>query len=148
MTTATPGASHSLIPRQATALWWLKWFGILAAIVIVVSILAKVVGSHVPTGSGFGDKKTIEFEVNTLQDQKLCGVPSGERTYTIPHEVHVLIGATSYNVTSYIRINSTVPKEKLEVKGDCVTVSFAFIKSFKDGAGKSINPQIIPIAFE
>lgn len=90
--------------------------------------------------------KTTELQVNTLQPQKLCGVRPGARTFEIPRQVYVLVEGTNYELTSYIRVDGTLPKENLQVDGDgCVQVSFAFTSDF---LGKPITPQIIPIKFK
>ncbi len=96
--------------------------------------------------------KTVEIEVETLQPQQLCGIRPGERTFSIPQKVFVLIKKSdkemmsNYEVSDYVRVNGTLPKESFVIGNDgCANITFAFSKDFRK---KSILPQVIPIRFE
>jgi len=117
---------------------------------IVALALLAVVGYNYFTGKstlGFGGySKTFEVEVTTLRPHKLCGVPAGEYTFTIPFQRHVMIMGDDYDVTSYVRVNKALPNDAFTVNGDgCVEVSFAFNSR---ALGLPINPQIIAITFK
>lgn len=123
---------------------WIKnllWGGLA---IIAITIIINSFGGG---GSGLsGYSKTFELEVVTLEPHKLCGVPSGKHTFTIPFQRHVKIMGDDYDVTSYIRVNKSLPNEVFEVASDgCVEVSFAFNSLAK---GLSIQPQIIAITFK
>ncbi|MFZ2187070.1 MAG: hypothetical protein WAV46_00340 [Candidatus Moraniibacteriota bacterium] len=94
----------------------------------------------------FSKKKTLELEVSTLEPHKLCGVRPGERKFTIPHQSFILMYGDNYEVTSYIRVNGSLPNESFTVESNgCVQVSFAFNSR---ALGKPIDPQVIQITFK
>lgn len=98
--------------------------------------------------SNFFYSKTLEIEVSSLTPQKLCGVKTGTRKFSIPkgREIEVFIGNEKYDITSGVRVNKTVPGENFEVtdKEGCVEVSFAINEGFQKNA---FVRQIIPIRF-
>lgn len=97
------------------------------------------------TVNNFFYSKTLEVEVSSLTPQKLCGVQSGHRKFTLPNKSYVLINGDNYDVTSFVRVNGILPDETFNVGEDgCVDISFAFPSSTLE---QTITPQVIQIAF-
>ncbi|MDP3957206.1 MAG: hypothetical protein Q8Q10_01770, partial [bacterium] len=148
-------------------LWaWLygvgKWYKLYVLILVLVSLAVGVFGTFAgkptkgghplaPMSSGvkgiaddFFYSKTLEVEVGSLAPHQLCGVRPGKRDFTIPRKQYIFMDGDNYEVTSYVRVNGSLPNESFAVddKG-CVQVSFAFTKR---ALGRTINPQMIQIA--
>ena len=123
---------------------WIKRLLLAGLAIMVIATVAKCSGGST---SGFGGySKTIHVEIATLEETRLCGVQSGERKFTAPKKIPVIIGGNRHDLEEWILINGTVAKERFAVASDgCVTITFALVNSDKK---KPISPQIIPIKFE
>lgn len=100
--------------------------------------------------TGFADdffySKTLELEATTVRPYRLCGVRPGERKFTIPQKQYIFMDGDNVEITSYVRVNGSLPNESFVVNSNgCVEVSFAFTSK---AAGMKISPQVIQIAFK
>lgn len=129
--------------HASKAVWYRRITITILVIGALVSFYKAFGGNEVMEGVTYS--KTMELEVGTLQPHKLCGVQPGNRKFSIPHKNFIRMDGDDYEVTSYIRVNNTLPDESFEVeRSGCVQVSFAFTQR---ALGRSITPQIVRIAF-
>lgn len=128
-----------------------KWYRkITIAVLVIGSIMSlySMLGGHEKMEKMWGNffySKTLEIEVSSLQPQKLCGVQPGHRKFAIPHESYVILNGDNYEITSFVRVNGTLPNQVFSVGDDgCVDISFSFPSSTLE---KTVTPQVIQIAF-
>ncbi len=120
---------------------WLKPLIWVVGIGIIITILT---GKNISGISG--TTKTLELEVSSLQPHQLCGIPPGERKFSVPNKSFVMIDGDDYEINTYVRVNGSLPNESFTVDSSgCATVSFAFTKK---ALGRTINPQILQIALK
>lgn len=153
-------------PSPAASDWQkaLKWAGFMKKGWVIITFIALIIflvgyslfSSSTPSKKSDGSlkemindlryTKTFELEVATLEPHKLCGVRPGERKFTAPKKIPVIIGGNRHDLEEWILVNDTVAKEQFIVADDgCVKITFALVSNDKK---KSIVPQIIPIKFE
>jgi len=122
---------------------------------IVVMALLAVVGYNYFTGKstlGFGGySKTFEVGVRNYNDQKVCGLPSGDgMRFKLPHNVYVMLqNGTSRFINGDILIENTIEGEEFSVKKDgCVTMTLSRMLEFKESSNSTLrDPQRFRIQF-
>lgn len=157
-TTPAPTQTHK--SDLGRALKWVdflkKYWGKILVVILVLWIgysLLPTTGSVSATkksGSSFREfvedvnySRTLELKAASFDPQQLCGVRPGKRVFGIPKIVYVLIEGTNFDLTSFIRVNGTLPGETFLVSDDgCVKISYAL-----DGNAR-FAPQFIRIKFE
>lgn len=124
---------------------WRKGLFTFGVVLIIATISVKLAGGI----SGFGGyTKTLEIEISNFKERELCGIRAGDgMKYKISRPVYVILASgTNSEVTSYIRINDTVPDEEFLVnKKGCVKLSFSYVKEFRDKT--TTSAQMIPVTF-
>jgi hypothetical protein len=129
-----------------------------------ITIAVLVVGAMVSLYQMFGghekiDKtlsnlfysKTLEFEVSSFQEKKICCVEPGNRKFSVPGDQYIKTtdDGLDHMISNRIRINDSHPGESFSViAGDdgkgWVKVSFSGPSEFLN---RSINGQILALAF-
>ncbi len=122
------------------------WYRRITITILVIGALVSFYQAFAgPSLNDLTYSKTLEIEVGTLQPHKLCGVRPGNRKFSVPNKQYVLMDGDNYEVTSYIRVNGTLPNESFAVdKAGCVQVSFAFNSGT---LGRAITPQVLKVVF-
>jgi hypothetical protein len=88
-------------------------------------------------------ERTLELKTSSLAPRRLCGVQQGERKFEMPIKTYVLIEGTNFDLTSFVRVNGTLPGENFHVENNgCVRVSYAL-----EGDAR-FPTQFIRIAFK
>ncbi len=130
-----------------------KWYRRITIAVLVIGALAsfhQVFAEEKPRPlnnivSDLTYSKTVEFEVKSLQPQKLGGIKPGRRKFSIPEKQYIRINGEDQDITSYVRMNGTPPNESLEVESTGkVEVSYALPKEVLE---KTIDPQTLRANF-
>jgi len=95
--------------------------------------------------------KTFEVEVRNYDDQKVCGLPSGDgMRFKLPHNVYVALqNGTSRFINGDILIENSIEGEEFEVRKDgCVTLTLTRVLEFKESPNSTLRyPQRFRIQF-
>lgn len=139
---------------------WYKWCTLgIALIAVAISLFGSFAGRPATPGhpgapmtqgiagvvEGFTWSKTLELEMDQVKNYTLCGIHPGSRKFSIPDKQYIFMDGDNVEMTSFIRVNGTLPNETFQVddKG-CAQVTLAFTSR---ATGRMITPQIIRIAF-
>ena len=90
--------------------------------------------------------KTFDLEISAVKPYFLHGIKPGKRSFFIPHKQYIFLDGDNVEMTSYVRVNGSLPNESFDVDNTGrVTVTLAFTSR---ALGRKIPPQVIQIAFK